>query len=46
MRENVIFLFHFWQACYRGNIKAVRAFLIHPEKQKIFSQSDYDGTGN
>ena len=41
--ENVRFIF--WQACYKGNLKVVNLFLNHPQKQKIFTENDYDGTG-
>ena len=35
----------FWKACYRGNIEILKLFLNHPQKQRLFTEKDYDGTG-
>ena len=35
----------FWKACYRGNIEILEVFLVHPQKQRLFTEKDYDGSG-
>ena len=35
----------FWKACYRGNIEILKLFLNHPQKQRLFTEKDYDGAG-
>ena len=34
----------FWKACYRGNIEILEVFLVHPQKQRLFTEKDYDGS--
>ena len=36
----------FWDSCYRGNIKVVELFAKHPQKDMIFTEKDYEGSGN
>ena len=35
----------FWNACYRGNTEILEVFLVHPQLQMLFTEKDYDGTG-
>ena len=36
----------FWDSCYHGNIKVVELFSKHPQKDRIFNEKDYEGSGN
>ena len=36
----------FWDSCYRGNIKVVELFAKHPQKDRIFTEKDYEGSGD
>ena len=36
----------FWKACFRGNIEILEVFLVHPQKQVLFTEKDHEGTGN
>ena len=35
----------FWKACYHGNIEVLEVFLVHPDKQRLFTEKDHDGAG-
>ena len=35
----------FWKACYRGNMEVLELFLDHPQKEMLFTEQDYEGTG-
>ena len=35
----------FWKACYRGNLEVLELFLGHPQKEMLFTEKDYEGTG-
>ena len=36
----------FWDSCYHGNIKVVELFSKHPQKDRIFNEKGYEGSGN
>ena len=36
----------FWDSCYHGNIKVVELFAKHPQKDRIFNEKGYEGSGN